>query len=162
MMESSNEKPLASGAGIEFVLDMISIDAEDRQTFEEDAHHQGEDYYISRRKIQDWLRDNVSEVIPVIKYIHCEGGRTYELKSISGGHVAHTIKDVCLSNPTQRSASTLCQLSNFWDQSGSMFFPKTRMRIAAGTPCPVKSELPMFRMIHILSSSVLLTGSEWS
>jgi len=161
-MESSNEKPLASGAGIEFVLDMISIDAEDRQTFEEDAHHQGEDYYISRRKIQAWFRDNVSEVIPEIKYIHCEGGRTYELKSISGGHVAHTIKDVCLSNPTQRSASTLCQLSNFWHQSGSMFFPKTRMRIAAGTPCPVKSELPMFRMILFLSSSVLLTGSEWS
>jgi len=242
-MESSKEKPLSFGAGIEFVLDMISIDDEDRQTFKEDAqqienefiraisrrdpffasafrglsltgsnldnvkinlpdefdmlttiqlpckvepvpligqpnyvllrvkgdnipyhlgNHQGQDYYISRRKIQAWFRDNVSEVIPEIKYIHCEGGRTYELKSISGGHVAHTIKDVCLSNPTQRSASTLCQLSNFWHQSGSMFFPKTRMRIAAGTPCPVKSELPMFRMILFLSSSVLLTGSEWS
>ncbi|XP_016956305.1 cyclic GMP-AMP synthase-like receptor [Drosophila biarmipes] len=66
------------------------------------VNSQGEENYISRRKVQAWFRDNVNEVIPEVECIHCQGGRTYELKNISGGHVAHTIKATCLSDPSRK------------------------------------------------------------
>jgi len=222
MMESSKEKHLSFGAGIEFVLDMISIDDEDRQTFKEDAqqienefiraisrrdpffasafrglsltgsnldnvkinlpdefdmlttiqlpckvepvpligqpnyvllrvkgdnipyhlaNHQGQDYYISRRKIQAWFRDNVSEVIPEIKYIHCEGGRTYELKHISGGHVAHTIKAVCLSNPSRKICFDFVPAFKFLASEWLRVFPQhpNEDRNWYAVPCKIRT-----------------------
>ncbi|KAH8294386.1 hypothetical protein KR054_011790, partial [Drosophila jambulina] len=62
----------------------------------------GEFYYINRRKVQCWFRDNINAVIPQLNHIRCGGGRSYELSNRSGGHVAHTIKAKCLSDPGRK------------------------------------------------------------
>ncbi|KAH8375208.1 hypothetical protein KR200_006693, partial [Drosophila serrata] len=62
----------------------------------------GEYYYINRRKVQTWFRENINAVIPHLNYIRCAGGRIYELSNQTGGHVAHTIKARCLTHPGRK------------------------------------------------------------
>ncbi|KAH8363098.1 hypothetical protein KR084_005322 [Drosophila pseudotakahashii] len=221
-MENSPEKQFTFGEGIEFVLDNISIDPEDRQTFKEDAqqienefiqaisrrdsyfasafrglsltgsnldnvkinlpdefdmlttiqlpcnvepvpligqrnyvllrveghripmhlvNQQGHDYFISRRKVQAWFRDNVNEVMPEIKYIHCGGGRTYELKNITGGHVAHTIKATCLSDPGRKICFDFVPAFRFLASEWLRVFPQHRNddRSWYAVPCKIRN-----------------------
>ncbi|KAH8317566.1 hypothetical protein KR074_000292 [Drosophila pseudoananassae] len=59
----------------------------------------GNEFYISRRKLQIWFRENIAAVTPLLQNIPCGGGRRYRLKYVPNGHVAHTIKATLLTNP---------------------------------------------------------------
>ncbi|XP_017121771.1 uncharacterized protein LOC108142423 [Drosophila elegans] len=221
-VEYHNTEALSFGEGIELVLDRISIEPEDRQTFKKDAQQienefvraiscldpffasafrglaltgsnlddvrinlpdefdllttvqlpcevepisvkdhrsyvrlrasgsniphnlvnggDGE-YYISRRKVQSWFRDNINEVIPQLNNIRCEGGRSYELKNVSGGHIAHTIKATCLSDPGRKICFDFVPAFKFAGSEWPRVFPRFRdgHRSWYAAPCKYRS-----------------------
>lgn len=200
-----NSKQFTFGEGIEFVLEQISIDPEDRQTFKEDAEkienkfvraisyrdpffawafrglsltgsnldqakihlpdefdmltkvtlpckinpvpvaghpsyirlqasggnvpihltdRLGDNYFINRRKVQSWFRENINAVIPRLNPIRCGGGRFYELSNRTGGHVAHTIKARCLSDPGRKISFDFVPAFEFLASEWPLVFPQ--------------------------------------
>uniref|UniRef100_A0A6P4FN92 Uncharacterized protein LOC108052901 n=1 Tax=Drosophila rhopaloa TaxID=1041015 RepID=A0A6P4FN92_DRORH len=105
------------------------------------VNREGEEYYISRRKVQSWFRDNINEVIPELYNIQCGGGRSYELRNISGGHVAHTIKATCLSDPGRKICFDFVSAFKFSAREWPRVFPQHRDgdRSWYAVPCKIRS-----------------------
>ncbi|KAH8305823.1 hypothetical protein KR059_011741 [Drosophila kikkawai] len=84
----------------------------------------GDLYYINRRKVQSWFRENINAVIPQLNHIRCSGGRSFELSNRSGGHVAHTIKARCLSQPGRNISFDFVPAFEFMASEWPGAFPK--------------------------------------
>ncbi|XP_017066717.1 uncharacterized protein LOC108104897 [Drosophila eugracilis] len=105
------------------------------------VNHQGDEYYINRRKIQAWFRENVDEVIQELAYIHRIGERSYELKCVTGGHIAHTIKATCLSDPARKICFDFVLAIMFSPSMWPSVFPQQRNQERSwyAVPCKIKS-----------------------
>uniref|UniRef100_A0A6P4EQK6 Protein MB21D2-like n=1 Tax=Drosophila rhopaloa TaxID=1041015 RepID=A0A6P4EQK6_DRORH len=83
-----------------------------------------DEYCINRVKVQSWLRDNITAVIPELNNIACEGGRSYELAYKSIGDVAQTIKAKCLSDPERTISFDFVPAFEFSASEWPGIFPK--------------------------------------
>ncbi|KAH8256006.1 hypothetical protein KR026_004687 [Drosophila bipectinata] len=107
------------------------------------TNQHGNEFYISRRKLQKWFRKNIAAVIPLLQNIPCGGGRRYRLKYIPNGHVAHTIKATLLTNPCHFIDFDFVPAFAFSPREWPREFPRHRNGEQAWYAVPRKFKSPL-------------------